>query len=96
LFTFKYVYQDRPYSALVEAGTGGVFANIFPAKAEAPYLTLGCATAVIFLVLAVMPVMGALFSDVEGALIGLALCSVLGLVIAPVLFVAAAWVAAKI
>lgn len=96
LYTFKYAYQDRPYSAVVEAGTGGVFANIFPAKAESPYRAIGALTAVIFLCLATMPVAGAVVSDVEGAMIGLALCSVLGLVIAPVLFIAATWVAAKV
>src|SRR3990172_4956756 len=38
IYTFKYMYQDTPYTAIVEGGTGRVFANIFPAKAEAPYL----------------------------------------------------------
>jgi hypothetical protein len=96
LFTFKYIYQGRPYSALVEAGTGGVFANIFPAKAEVPYRTMGCLTAAIFLSLAVIPVFGLLLADFEGALGGLVLCSVLGVVIAPILFIAAAWVSAKV
>ncbi len=33
LYTFKYTFGSRGYTAVVEAATGTVFANIFPAKA---------------------------------------------------------------
>jgi hypothetical protein len=36
--------------------TGGVFANLYPAKAETPYRSMGCATAAIFIALAIIPV----------------------------------------
>ncbi len=39
--TFKYDFQGKSFTAIVEAATGGVFANIYPAKAEAPYQTVG-------------------------------------------------------
>jgi hypothetical protein len=96
LYTFKYAYQDNPYTAIVEAGTGGVFANIFPAKAESPYLLAGGITAFIFLCLATFPVIGALIDSGSGLGAGLLACLGIGAVAAPVLFALAAWVAAKI
>lgn len=96
LYTFKYAYQNKPYTAIVEAGTGSVFANIFPAKAEAPYMLAGGLAALVFLCLALFPVIGGIADGGAGAGIGLALCSVAGIVAAPILFALAAWVAAKI
>ncbi len=96
LYTFKYGYNGRLYTAVVEAGTGGVFANIYPAKAEAPYLLAGGVTALVFLCLALAPVIGTLASKETGLGAGLAVCAGLGLVAVPVLFAFAAWVAAKI
>ncbi len=96
LYTFKYVYQGQTYTAVVEAGTGSVFANLYPAKAEAPYLLAGGTAALVFLCLALAPVIGAISDSTEGLGIGLGVCTGLGLVAAPVLFAFAAWVAAKI
>jgi len=96
IYTFKYVYQGRPYTALVEGATGGVFANLYPAKAEAPYRLAGGLAALVFLCLALFPIIGAATSGGEGAGIGLALCFGISLVAAPALFALAAWVAAKI
>ena len=96
LYTFKYAYQNSVYTALVEAATGSVFANIFPAKAEAPYQTVGGLAAIVFLCLATFPVIGALSSDGSGAGVGLLACAGVGLVVAPALFALAVWVAAKV
>jgi hypothetical protein len=96
LYTFKYVYQNKPYTAVVEAATGNVFANIFPAKAEAPYMMAGCAAALVYLCLALFPIAGVIVGGMSGATIGLVLCAALGLVAAPFLFALAAWVAAKV
>jgi DNA-directed RNA polymerase subunit RPC12/RpoP len=96
VFTFKYAYQRNTYTALVEAGTGGVFANIFPAKAEVPYRMAGGLTALVFLCLASFPVIGALSNYGNGAGIGLAICAGAGILVAPFLFALAAWVASRI
>ena len=96
LYTFKYVYNGAPYTTIVEAGTGQVFANIFPAKSEAPYMLAGALTALTFLCLATFPLAGALVQNSDGALVGLGVCAALGLVAAPFLFALATWVAAKI
>jgi DNA-directed RNA polymerase subunit RPC12/RpoP len=96
LYTFKYQHQGQVYTALVEASTGQVFANIFPAKAEAPYMMAGGITALVFLCLATFPIIGALAADSSGFGIGLLVCGGVGLVAAPALFALAAWVAAKV
>jgi DNA-directed RNA polymerase subunit RPC12/RpoP len=96
LYSFKYTYQENLYTAIVEAATGEVFANIFPAKSESPYRLIGVLAAAIFLCLATFPIIGALLNGVEGLGIGFLICVGLGLLVAPLLFGFAAWVAAKI
>lgn len=96
LFSFKYIYQNSPYTALVEAATGGVFANIFPAKAEAPYQLVGGLAAIIFLCLATFPIFGAIADGESGAGVGLLACGGLSVLAFPLLFALAAWVAAKV
>lgn len=96
LYTFKYTFNGRQYTALVEGATGQVFANLFPAKSEAPFRLIGAISALIFLCLATFPVIGSLSNAEEGLLIGLLVCSGAGLVVGSVLFALATWVAAKI
>jgi len=96
IYTFKYVYKGETYTTIVEGATGGVFANIFPAKAESPFILVGGLAAFIFLCLATFPVIGALFDSGEGAAIGGGLCIGLGLLATPFLFALAVWVAAKV
>ncbi len=86
IFTFKYAYRDQVYTAVVEAATGRVLANIFPAKAEAPYLLAAGVTALVYLCLAVL----LLSSQTAGAAI------ILGLIAAPFLIGLAVWVASKV
>ena len=95
IYIFKYQYQGNNYLAIVEAGTGQVYANIFPAKAELPYRGIGLATALIFLCLATFPVIGAMMGESELS-IGALLCLGIGVVAAPILFGIAVWIAAKI
>jgi hypothetical protein len=96
LYTFKYNYVGQPFTAIVEAGTGRVFANIYPAKAEAPYQMVGGLSALVFLCLATFPLIGFFLDSGEGLGIGLLACSGIGILAAPALFALAAWVAAKI
>lgn len=96
VYTFKYAFAGKTYTALVEAATGGVFANIYPAKAEAPFLLAGVLTALIYLCLATFPLIGAMTGRSGGALTGFLICSGVGLLAAPFLFGLAAWIAAKI
>ena len=96
LYTFKYIYQNAPYTAVVEASDGKVIANIFPAKAEAPYFLAGGITALVFLCLATFPLFGKALAGGAGLGTGILLMFGLGLLAAPFLFALAAWVAAKV
>lgn len=96
LYVFKYNFQSRDYTAVVEGSTGSVFANIYPAKAEAPYLLMGGITGAVFLCLALVPVISAVAGVEEYFPIGLAVCSGLGVIAIPLLFALAAWVATKV
>ncbi len=96
LFTFKYNYRGNSFTAVVEAGTGRIFANIYPAKAETPYRTIGGVTAVIFLCLAIIPLVMAINSGWAGSGMGLLICLGLGIVFIPILFAIAAAIASKV
>lgn len=90
---YKYEYRGQGFTAIVEAASGSVLANIFPAKAETPYLTIGGVTALVYLCLAMVPVVGAFSQDFT---VSLAVCGGLGLLAAPILFAWAFWVASKV
>ncbi|HZU87338.1 MAG TPA: hypothetical protein VFF78_07630 [Anaerolineaceae bacterium] len=89
IYIFKYQFNGQLFTALVEAATGTVLANIFPAKSEAPYLMAGFITAAVFVFISLLP-------HILGAIIGLPLALVLGVIAIPVLFAFAAYVAAKV
>ena len=96
LYICKYTFQRNDYLALVEGATGGVVANLYPAKAEAPYQTLAIVSALVFLCLATFPLVGIVLGGESSFLIGVLACLGGGLVAAPILLALAAWVAAKI
>ena len=93
LFVIKYVFQKRVYTSLVEAGTGKVFANIYPPKSEAPYRLAAGITALVYLCLASIFAIS-LFSGFSGVAIPVVI--IIGLLAAPFLYALAAWVASRI
>lgn len=96
LYFFKYEYGDRTYTAVVEAASGRVLANLYPAKSEAPYRAVALATALVFVCLASMPVAGYLAGIPDGLNLGALVCVVGGVVTVPAAFVAALWVASRV
>jgi hypothetical protein len=96
LYTFKYNYRGNVYTAIIEGGTGEVFANIYPAKAETPYRTIGLITAAVFLCLAIVPLAMSVGRGWEGTGLGLLVCAGLGVVFVPILMGIAAYIAAKV
>jgi hypothetical protein len=95
IYIFKYVLEGKNYTALVDGSSSVVFANIFPAKAETPYQLVGGLAAVTYLVLAIFPVVGAMFGD-GGFGIGFAIFCVVGLPAGIGLMALAAWVSQKV
>jgi hypothetical protein len=96
LFTFKYDYRGHVYTAVVEAASGRVLANLYPAKAEAPYRTVALATAFVFVCLASFPIAGGAFGTPGGVDLGLWICLAGGVVAGAAAFAAAAWVASRV
>jgi hypothetical protein len=96
LYTFKYDYRGRSYTAVVEASSGHVLANLYPAKAEAPYRRVALATALVFLCLASFPLAGTSLQTGDGLPIGMLACLAGGAVAAPIALVTAAWVASRV
>jgi hypothetical protein len=96
IYIFKYEFRGQAFTAVVEAATGAVLANIFPAKAEAPYLLAGGITAAVYLCLALVPAAGGAFSNSGGGAAAFGVAFVIGLIAAPFLFAFAVWVASKI
>jgi predicted RNA-binding Zn-ribbon protein involved in translation (DUF1610 family) len=95
VFFFKYVFRGSTYTAIVDAASGVVLASLYPVKQEAPYRLVAGVTALVYLCLAVIPlVMG--FGDEGGAGAGLLVCGGLGLLAAPFLFAWAFSVASKV
>jgi hypothetical protein len=96
LYSFKYEYRGQVFTAVVDAASGMVLANIFPQKEEAPYRLVGGVTALVFLCLATFPLVGMAINEETGLFTGLALCAGLGVLVAPALFAWAFWVASKV
>lgn len=94
IYTFKYSYSGQTYTALVEGANGTVLANLFPAKDEVIYRSIGLVTAVIFLFLAQIPICTAVLG--RGMSYGLGFCIPVGILVAPVIFLIALSIAAKV
>jgi DNA-directed RNA polymerase subunit RPC12/RpoP len=93
IYSFKYGFKNRMYTAVVEAATGRALANIFPAKDEAPYMAVGCMTALVFLCLALIL---AISANGNSVVFGWLACIGGGLVSSAILFFVASWVASRV
>ncbi len=96
VYIYKYEFGGRSYTALVEGASGKVFANLFPAKAEAPYFAVAALSTAGFLCTSSFPAIGYLTSQRAGMWVGLAACLLAGALFAAVVFALAAWVSAKV
>jgi hypothetical protein len=96
IYIFKYVYNGQTYTAMVEGASGKVFANLFPAKAEAPYYLVAIAATLGFLCISSFPVIGYFTAEEAGVGLGLLACLLAGAAFAIPVFALAAWVSAKV
>jgi predicted RNA-binding Zn-ribbon protein involved in translation (DUF1610 family) len=96
VYFFKYEYRGQTYTAVVDAASGATLASLYPAKAEAPYLAVGVVTALVYLCLALVPIVASASSSSNGGAIGFGICAGAGLVAAPFLFAWAFFVASKV
>lgn len=96
LYFFKYAFRDQTYTAVVDAASGSVLANLFPPKQENPYRVVAIVAALIYLCLATVPLVMVGSDSGTGIGTGLLVCGGLGLLAAPILFAWAFWVASKV
>jgi hypothetical protein len=96
VYIFKYQFQGKTYTAMVEGASGKVFANLFPAKAEAPYFLVAIFSTLGFLVISTFPLIGFALGDMLGFAIGLGAALVVGAVFAVPVFALAAYVSSKV
>ncbi len=96
VYLFKYSYAGQTYTSLVDGASGTVLANLYPHKREAPYLLVGGVTALVFLCLALVPAVGSASDSSSGLGVSLLICGGVGVVLAPILFAWAFWVASKV
>jgi len=95
IYLIKYSYKDRHYTAVVDAATGRVFANIFPSKWEVPYMAIGAAAFAAYFCAALIPLGGYLINDVGGLGLGILIYAGVAVVLAIPFFSAAATISAK-
>jgi predicted RNA-binding Zn-ribbon protein involved in translation (DUF1610 family) len=98
VYIYKYDFAGKSYTAMVEGASGKVFANIFPAKAEAPYFLVALVATLGFVCVSTFPLIGIAADQGSGAGIGLGFlaCLVGALVVAVPVFILAAVVSAKV
>lgn len=89
IYTFKYAFEGRNYTAVVDGASGQVFANIFPAKWEVPYLAVGILAFIGYFLANLLVPAGYLVGGDGGALTGAALCAIAyGLWAVPIFLIA--------
>ncbi len=96
IYVCKYGFDGRRFTAIVDAATSKVFANIFPVKWEMPYRIIGGAAWVAYFLAALIPLLGYATGGLGGMAAGVAIYLGIALVLAIPFFVAAAIVSAKV
>jgi LSD1 subclass zinc finger protein len=96
IYHCKYEFQGRRYTAVVDAATSRVFANIFPSKWEAHYFVIGALAFVLYFCAAFIPLTGYSLGEGPGMLLGTAVYFIVALILAVPIFIAATIVSAKV
>jgi hypothetical protein len=96
VYVFKYEFAGRTYTALVEGASGKVLANLFPAKAEAPYYLVAAFATMGFLCISSLPIIGFFMDSNVGIPLGLLACLAAGGLFAVPVFAMAAFISAKV
>lgn len=96
VYQFKYDFGGRRYTALVDAATSRVFANIFPSKWETPYLAIGTAAFLAYFCAAVIPIASYVLGDATGLGIGILAYLAIIIVLGIPIFAAAVMISARV
>lgn len=96
VYQFKYTFGDRRFTAIVDAASSKVFANIYPSKWETPYFAIGAAAFVLYCCAALIPLGGYLADEGTGLILGLVAYFVVAIVVAIPIFIIASVISAKV
>ncbi len=96
IYTFKYAFGGQTYTTIVDGAAGRVFANIYPAKWEMPYLAIGGGDCLLYFLISWIPVIAAQAFGAGGLAIGVLVYLIAAVLLAIPLFVIAAWISAKV
>jgi LSD1 subclass zinc finger protein len=96
IYYCKYEHQGRRYTAVVDAATSRVFANIYPSKWEMPYFAIGTLAFVVYFCAALIPLGGFMLGEGTGLLLGTVIYFIVAIILAIPIFIAAAVVSARV
>jgi hypothetical protein len=96
IYTCKYSFGGRSYTAIVDAATARVFANIYPSKWEVPYRTVGAVAFGVYFIAAFIPLGGYVLNEAAGLATGVLVYGVVAAVVAVLIFASAAAVSARV
>jgi LSD1 subclass zinc finger protein len=96
IYVFKYGFEGRSYTAVVDAATSKVFANIFPSKWETPYFAIGAVGCALYFCAAFIPLAGYFMYDVASFGIGIFIYFAVAVLLAVPIFGAALYISAKV
>ena len=96
LFLFKYQFEGREYTAVVDAASSQVFASIYPSKREVPYVAIGSVGCALYFCAALIPVISFFTTDGTGLIFGILGYIVAAIVLAVPIFGVAAYISARV
>ncbi|MCI0393356.1 MAG: hypothetical protein L0332_00425 [Chloroflexi bacterium] len=96
VYQCKYSHNGRRYTAVVDAATSKVFANIYPSKWEAPYFAIGAAAFAVYCCASFIPLAGYFTAEGTGLAIGVLAYLVLAVILAIPIFTLATVISAKV
>jgi hypothetical protein len=96
VYIFHYSFSGRTFTAVVDAASGKVFADIFPSKLEVPYQTIGGIGCALYFLAALVPAFGFLMGGITGLGGALIVYLIVGAIMSVPIFIIAAMISAKI
>lgn len=96
LFLFKYQFEGREFTAVVDAASSQVFANVYPSKQEVPYMAIGSIGCALYFCAALIPAVSFLNGGGSGLGLGIVGYVVTAVLLAIPIFGAAAYVSARV
>lgn len=96
VYIFRYSLSGRSFTAVVDAATGKVFADVYPSKLEVPYQAIGGIGCLLYFLAALVPAFGFMMGGITGLAGGLLVYLIVGAIMAVPIYIIAIMISAKI